>query len=175
METLYLFAFYCGWFFVLISVHEFGHYLFGLLVGIPANIMRIRLLSFPQHVVLRDGEKWISPVKQMDRYIELIWHHLKSAKRVWFYVAGGILLETLFTIVVGLVLLVVGHDKIAWVLVGFSLFLLLPWLVIDTIAILRGRVAGDLSGLWGLARIPTVVLIVASLGLRGAIIWYAII
>lgn len=41
---------------VLITVHEIGHWLMGLLAGIPARAMRIRLLTFPQQVVLRDGD-----------------------------------------------------------------------------------------------------------------------
>lgn len=174
MEALYVFAFYCGWFFVVITVHECGHYLFGLLGGTPKEAMRIRLIAFPQHVVLRDSQRWVSPVSDIDRYVELVWHYLQTRKRVWFYVAGGILLETVFTTFVGIVLLSFGYNKLAWVLVGFTLFLFLPWLVIDTIAVLRGRVTGDMSGLWALAPLPTAVLILASLAVRGAIIWYAI-
>ena len=38
--------------FTLIAVHEAGHYLAGLTAGIPASVMKIRLLTFPQHVAL---------------------------------------------------------------------------------------------------------------------------
>jgi len=57
--------------FVLIAVHEVGHYLAGLTAGIPARDMRVVLLAFPQHVALRDGELWVSPVKDITRYIEV--------------------------------------------------------------------------------------------------------
>jgi hypothetical protein len=42
--------------FALIAVHETGHYIAGLTAGIPATAMKIRLLTFPQHVALRDGD-----------------------------------------------------------------------------------------------------------------------
>jgi len=42
-------------YFAIVTVHEVGHYLAGLLIGIPRRDLRIRLLCFPQHVALRDG------------------------------------------------------------------------------------------------------------------------
>lgn len=174
MDYLYLFLFYCGWFVVLIAVHEFGHYLAGLVAGIPAREMRIRMLAFPQHVILRDGEQWVSPVQQIDRYVELVRQHLKTPPRVFLYTAGGILLETLFTTIVGVSLLVFGESRLALVLVAFSLFLLLPWILIDTVAVLRGRIVGDLSGLWALAPISTVILVGICLSARGVIMWQAV-
>lgn len=55
--------------FVLIAVHEAGHFLAGLAGGIPVSQMRIRLLTFPQHVALRDGDEWVSPVRDLERYV----------------------------------------------------------------------------------------------------------
>ena len=34
--------------FALIAIHEMGHYAAGLTAGIPAKVMKIRLLTFPQ-------------------------------------------------------------------------------------------------------------------------------
>ena len=45
--------------FVLIAVHEFGHYLAGWAAGIPARDMRVRLFVFPQRVELRADNRWI--------------------------------------------------------------------------------------------------------------------
>lgn len=173
MDFVYLFLLYAGWMFALIGVHECGHYLAGAACGIPMSEMRLRMLTFPQHVVLRDGDQWISPVRQIERYVELIWQHLKTKPRVFLYVSGGILLETVFTSAVGLTLLLTGQPKLALVLVGFSLFLILPWIIVDTIGVLRGRIVGDLSGLWNLARLPTVLLVAVTLGVRGLILWQA--
>jgi hypothetical protein len=172
MELVYLFAFYCGWFFGLIAVHEAGHYLCGRLGGVPANAIRIRLFAFPQHVVLRDGQQWISPVKQIERYVELVWQYLQTKTRVWFYVAGGILVETVFTVVVGIVLLGMGMNKLTLILTGISLFLFVPWFIIDAIAIARGTIVGDLSGLWAMARIPTAILITIATASRALLMWY---
>ncbi len=79
LEFLAIFAFYAACVAVLIAVHETGHYLAGLAAGIPARDMRIRLLRFPQHVELRDGGEWVSPVADIQRYIDLVWRHLKTA------------------------------------------------------------------------------------------------
>jgi hypothetical protein len=56
--------------FVLIAVHEAGHYLAGLMGGIPARDMRLVLFAFPQHVALRDGQEWVSPVRDIHRYLQ---------------------------------------------------------------------------------------------------------
>mgnify|MGYP007059380839 CR=1 FL=1 len=173
MDFAYLFLLYAGWMFALIGVHECGHYLAGALCGIPAAEMRIRLLTFPQHVVLRDGDSWVSPARRIERYVELIWQHLKTKPRVFVYVSGGILLETVFTSVVGSTLLLSGQPKLAFMLVGLSLFLVLPWIIVDAIAVMRGRVVGDLSGLWNLARLPTILLVAFTLSVRGLILWQA--
>jgi hypothetical protein len=42
-------------YFAIVAVHEAGHYLAGLLVGVPPGNMRIRLLRFPQHVARGTG------------------------------------------------------------------------------------------------------------------------
>lgn len=55
--------------FTMIAIHETGHYLAGLTAGIPASVMKIRLFTFPQHVALRDGDLWVSPVANIERYI----------------------------------------------------------------------------------------------------------
>jgi hypothetical protein len=76
---------------------------------------------------------------------------------------------------VSVVLLFFGWPKIAFAVAGLSLLLLLllPWLVVDAVSIYRGRIAGDLSGLWYLARLPTALFVVGLLATRGAILWYS--
>src|SRR5688572_29224550 len=146
MAIIYILLFYAGSFFVLIAVHELGHYLAGLLGGIPARDMRIRLLAFPQHVALRDGEQWVN-TGTIGRYVELVWQYLRTTPRVCLYIAGGILVETAFTVAAGAALVLAGLPKVATAFVSLSLLLTLPWLIIDTIAVARGRIVGDLSGL----------------------------
>jgi hypothetical protein len=49
--------------FSLIAAHEKGHFLAGMVVGIPARDMRIVVLAYPQHVALRNGDRWVSHIK----------------------------------------------------------------------------------------------------------------
>jgi hypothetical protein len=72
---------------VLIAVHKFGHWLTGRVVGIPAGMMKIRLLTFPQQVVLRDGERWVS-VSTYDRYNLLLMKFVPSRGGRFLYVVG---------------------------------------------------------------------------------------
>jgi hypothetical protein len=174
LQLLAILAFYAACVLVLITVHESGHYLAGLCAGIPARDMRIRLLRFPQHVALRDGAQWVSPISNIERYINLQWQHLKTTPRVYIYVSGGLILETMFTVCLSVALIAIDQPKIAFALAGMSLLLFLPWLVIDGISVCRGRIAGDLSGLWFLSRVPTLLLLVIVLASRVAILWYAV-
>jgi len=174
LQFLAIFAFCAACVAVLIVVHEAGHYLAGLAAGVPTDDMRIRLLRFPQHVELRDSGEWVSPASDVKRYTDLVWRHLKSGPRVYVYVSGGLILETVFTVCVSLALIASGHSRIGLAVAGLSLMMALPWLIIDGISVCRGRASGDLSGLWFLARAPTVVLLVVFLATRGAILWYGL-
>src|SRR5215831_7020029 len=84
--------------FVLIAVHEAGHFLAGLAGGIPVSEMRIRLLTFPQHVALREREEWVSPVRDLERYVAIMQRHLGSGLRLFLYTAGGMLFGTVFNV-----------------------------------------------------------------------------
>lgn len=159
--------------FGLIAVHETGHYLAGWLAGISAKDMRIRMLRFPQHVVLRSDDEWIAPTTNTDRYVELVWHYLKTKPRVFLYVSGGVALETIFVIVASVGLILSGWPRSAVAIVGMSCCMLIPWLVIDIIMIARGRIFGDFSGLWLLSPIPTAFIILSMVAVRGILFWWA--
>ena len=81
-------------YFLLVSVHEVGHYLAGWAAGIPAAEMRIRLFTFPQYVALRDGERWVLPF-DLESYLAVMRRHLLTTPRLYLYTAGGMLLETM--------------------------------------------------------------------------------
>jgi hypothetical protein len=120
-----------------------------------------------------DGE-WVSPVADIHRYIELGWRYLKTSPRVYTYVCGGLVFETVFTVCVSMVLIASDRPRMALAVAGLSLVMILPWLAIDGISVCRGRISGDLSGLWLLARMPTLVLLIVFVAARGAIIWYTL-
>jgi hypothetical protein len=161
--------------FALISVHEVGHFLAGWLDGIPWNAMRIRLLTFPQHVLLRDGEDWVAPF-DLSRYLPVMERHLGSGARLFLYAAGGLILETVFAVTASIVAKLGGRSDLALMIAGQSLgfYVILVFLVDLPIALYRGHACLDVSGLWSIARIPTVLLAVGLLLVRGLLVWYVI-
>ena len=171
MNALTVFLFYFGVFVVVVGVHEAGHYLAGWVAGIPPGKMRIRTWAFPQHVALRDEDGWVSR-DRIDEYIAAVWRYLPRRPQVFLYVAGGFALETLFTVTATLALNAAGFSKIAWVVLMLSTFGVVWWLVLDALRTLRGRICGDFSGLWALARLPAALFILAIVASRGAALWY---
>jgi len=144
--------------FTLIVVHESGHYLAGIMGGIPASDMRLVLFAFPQHVAIRDSSDWVSPVRNIHRYIEITTRHLRSRAAAFAWVAGGMVLELIFTTALWLAAMVTGYRGVALCTASVSLGMYainvglmdLPWA-------LRYRSAvGDTSGLWQIAPVPAV-------------------
>jgi hypothetical protein len=105
--------------------------------------------------------------------VELVWEFLKTKPKVYLFVAGGFLWETLFTVTLGTVLILSGYPKMAWAIAGLSLMIALPWLILDPIMICRGRIFGDLSGLWFLNRPATLGFIFVLIASRGFLLWWA--
>jgi hypothetical protein len=106
--------------FVLIAVHESGHFLAGWAGGIPLSAMRIRLLTFPQHVSLRDGEEWVTPFN-LERYVAIMQRHLGSGARLFLYTAGGMILGTVFTVAAVVLAKETGLSGIAIMIAAQSL------------------------------------------------------
>jgi hypothetical protein len=156
--------------FVLIAVHESGHYLAGLALGIPAHQMQIRLFTFPQHVALRYGDGWVSPA-DYDPYAETVWKHLTTTRRVYLFVAGGLVLETVFTIIVAVSLVQLGWAGLALAVLSLSLLMDASYLLVDMVMALRtGHAWGDFSGMWFLAKLPTALLVLVLLAPRAALV-----
>jgi hypothetical protein len=161
-------------YFLLVAVHEVGHYLAGWAAGIPAAEMRIRLFTFPQHVALRDGERWVLPF-DLEAYLAVLRRHLLTTPRLYLYTAGGMLLETTFLLAVCLLALQWSQQGLVLLVAGMSLGILLVYVVVMDVpmAIRRGYPWGDVSGLWWLAKAPTAVLPLGMLMIRGALVWAA--
>lgn len=161
--------------FVLIGVHEAGHYLAGLTAGIPASEMRMRLFAFPQHVALRDEGAWISPITNIERYVDVSRRYLTTRSAAFRYVAGGMVVETVFTAFVCLTALQLDWRFLAFWIAAISLGMYLinvllmdvPW------ALIRGHAIGDTSGLWTIAKVPTALLTLLMLADRICLVWYA--
>jgi len=174
MDFLIGFLAHAGCIFGLIAVHECGHYLAGWVGGIPARDMSIRLLTFPQHVALRSEDRWVSPM-ELEPYLATMWKHLVTTPRLFLYTAGGHLLETLVTTVTVIALVQLGWPKVAFMVAMMSTFLVgIGVLVMDLpLAWLRGHPFGDVSGLWRLAKLPTVGLVLLLFAVRILLLWYA--
>ena len=163
MGPFLLFLLIVGLVVALIAVHETGHYLAGLMGGIPAREMKLVLLAFPQHVAVRDGDEWVSPVKDISRYIAVTQRHLDSRWAAFRWVAGGMVLELAFATAVWGVALASGYPRVAFTIGCVSLgmyainvgFMDLPW------AWKYRCAAGDTSGLWQIA--PVAALIFSAL------------
>ncbi len=159
---------------LLIAVHEVGHYLAGLTAGIPATTMRVRLLTFPQHVALLDGDRWVSPVTEIEHFVEVSRRYLSSRAAAFRWVAGGLATETIFTAVACVLAAQLGWRAVAFWMAAISsamylinvLLMDLPW------AVIHRRVFGDTSGLWAIARVPTIVMVILMVSVRLMLLWY---
>jgi hypothetical protein len=150
MGPFILFLFILALVFLMIAIHETGHYVAGWLCGLPAGDMKLVLFKFPQHVALRDGDEWVSPVRDIGRYIDVSRRHLRSRFAAFCWVAGGMAFELAFVAAVWGLALASGYRSVAFVVACVSLGMYainvgimdLPWA-------LRYRCpAGDTSGLW---------------------------
>lgn len=159
MGFLLLFLLIVGLVFVLIVVHECGHYLAGLTGGMPARDMRLALFVFPQHVAVFDGHEWVSPVRDIRRYIAVTWRHLDSRGAAFRWVAGGMTLELAFTAGLWGAAMGAGYRGVAFwaACVSLAMYAInvglmdLPW------AFRYRHAVGDTSGLWQIAPIPAVI------------------
>jgi hypothetical protein len=162
--------------FVLIAVHELGHYLAGLTAGIPASAMRIRLLTFPQHVALRDGDRWVSPVKDLEHFVEVSRGYISTRAAAFRWVAGGLVAETVFTTLACLLAVQLGWQTVAFWTAAISLAMYLinvllmdvPW------ALIHHHAFGDTSGLWEISKLPAILVTIMMLAIRLILMWYVI-
>ncbi len=148
-------------YFAIVAVHEVGHYLAGLAIGVPWRRMRIRLFTFPQHVALKDGDEWISPV-QTDRYLKLAEPLMPTTASALIFVAGGFLLETA-SLLLWAVLRLPFYNATSRLALGMTLL----YLVFDAAIFLRTRKAGmDFSALCSISPLFGSLIVAAIVGLQ---------
>ena len=121
-------------YFAIVTVHEVGHYLAGLLIGVPRRDMRIRLLCFPQHVALRDGHDWVSPLVETERFVKLAEALMPTTRKALIFVAGGFILES-----IGLFSWVMLRLPFHEVAISLALMMTMLYLVADVAAFLKTR------------------------------------
>ncbi len=154
--------------FVLIAVHECGHWVFGRIAGLPAGRMRIRLFMFPQQVVLRDepAGSWVS-VSEFERYWGILAASVPSKRGQFLYVVGGFVFETVFLAALIAGLLAMDYRMYALVAVGVSLMMYVIYLLAMDLPQSKalGKPWGDTTILISLARGPglaTAALMIAT-------------
>jgi hypothetical protein len=161
--------------YLLIVVHETGHFLAGWIGGIPRRDMRLRLLTFPQHVALRTNEAWVSPTSDFDQYLAKMQASLPTSSRLFFYTAGGFILETIFAVALVGAALALEFRWPAQVVALCSAWLLSSYvLIMDLPFTLRFRTpAGDLSGLWWISKPAAVATATTLFVVRALLLWAA--
>ena len=147
----------------IVVIHELGHYLTGLAVGIPARRMSIRLQLFSgPHVALRDDSgNRVSP-SEFDRYVRLLEGFVDTDAKMFLFVAGGHALETVFIVLVVFVTETSAVPRLGWlagIVTWMGLLFALIYLATEVWAARRGETpsGGDISGLWAIAPVPSVV------------------
>jgi hypothetical protein len=155
--------------FVIIAVHECGHFLAGAAAGIPGNAMKIRLFTFPQHVALQSDGRWLHPVRDYDRYVTASLSLLKSPARAALYVSGGLLLQTLAF--AGLVLGLSGSGvPHVWLIAVTGALISVPCFYLCSDLLFSGlakKPCGDFSFLWKISPATSVALTIFVLGVHG--------
>lgn len=139
---------------IIIFVHECGHYWVARFAGVSKENIRIRMLFFPQHVLLRNEDgAWIKPWQQ-PLYSQLCWNYFQGSRRkIILYVGAGLVIQSIFVWLGALLLLAMGWR--AW---AFSLFILSVQIIViyflAEVAFysLRKKSFGDFTGLWLLSK-----------------------
>lgn len=164
---IYNIAVWVGILFSIIAVHELGHYIFALMGGMKASDARIRLHVFPQHVVFRDGERWVGPFHG-EAFHNVCVRTFGLGRRYFAFVAGGLIAQTVFVTAAVLVAGALGYRWIAWLFASESGILYAIYLFgMDIPLTLWKRWPwGDTSGMWWLSRPGAVVVALTVLGIH---------
>ena len=145
----------------IVAVHECGHYCAGLTIGVPRRSMRIRLLTFPQHVALRDGDAWVSPV-EADHYIRLATPFMPTAPAALLFVAGGFILETAALVLLAAFKLPFHRETCV-----LAFWMTAIYFAFDMFVYLRTRRAGmDFSAMCSISPVLGSLIVAAVLGIQ---------
>jgi hypothetical protein len=144
--------------FLLVVIHEFGHYAAGLLVGVPARSMQIRIFTYPPHVELKDADAWVPPWNYA-RYSTLAQRYVKKRRDAVFIISAGLLLQTVVFAAFVALLVALGKSRsyllpitiavLAWPVWYFCL----DW----TLTLRHGAPSGDYSSLWMVSPLASVL------------------
>ena len=134
---------------VVIAAHKLGHYFAGRwLVGIPASDIKLVVVSLPQYVALRHGDRWASPTA-FDSYLSAYAEHDPELSHIVAFLAAGELTQTASVIGTAGLAVVVNVPIVAQSAILASLLLTGYHLFSDFgLNLHMGHPTGDFSGLW---------------------------
>jgi hypothetical protein len=118
----------------------------------------------------------VSPVRDLERYLTIMQRHLGSRARLFLYTAGGMLVGTVFAVAAAVLAKETGFSGMAIMIAAQSLVMGLICIFVMNLpmALRRGYPWGDVSGMWFIAKVPTVLFLFGVLVVDGVLLWYAI-
>jgi len=161
--------------FLIIIIHEFGHFLAGIVFGIPLKHIKICLLTIPQCVALKDGENWLKP-KDRERFVSKQKELLKNRLGSIFFVAGGLIFQTVVfsLVIIGLMTFDVVHSidilRPITIAITSQLFLYL-WIDLKKSNYTKSY-WGDFTGLLKISRFAAYVVIIPVIVIHLMILIY---
>jgi len=161
--------------FLIIIIHESGHFLAGIIFGIPFKHIKICLFTFPQCVALKDGESWLKP-KDRERFVSKSREFIKTKLGSIFFVAGGFILQTIvFSLLfIGLIIFDIGLAIIKPITVAivaqFFLYLLIDLRKFNS----TKTYWGDFTGLLTFSRFAAYVVIIPVILIHLTILIYVL-
>lgn len=160
----------------LIVIHESGHFLAGMILGIPKRKMKIQFVNktpdkgflnsiifcISPHLALKDKDnKIIAPsADEMDNFVEILEHYIPSEKKMFWFVAGGHLFELLIILTIAITSVTNNFlNNISFQIVRMALVLASVYLIMDLFSALKSKqlTGGDFSGQWAISPVKTII------------------
>lgn len=155
----------------LIVVHEMGHYLAARIAGVSGNDLRIALFRLPPHVALADGKEWVGP-RQAERYGEILQQRLSGSRSLFWFVAAGLTVQTLYAVLLFFVLAAIGASVLGWMGLSYSAAMLIFYLGFDPMMTwISGHQTGDITAMFAVAPLRATVTLLAMVALHAVLLY----
>lgn len=152
---------------LLFTIHELGHYICALLVGVPRQRMQLHVLrSMPPRVEFLD----VSGFSEVDRLLPLTDRRLTVA--MFIIAAGGHVAELVTAIGFTAVGLLVGYEWFATQFVLLSAFITISYLIVSGLSVtFLDNPFGDPAELWKRSVTITIFLYVGFFSVITGLVW----
>jgi len=158
---------------VVVMFHEAGQYLVGRwLLDISSSDLKIVLTSLPQHVALRNGDEWASPL-DFATYQEAYHQYDPDSTHAVVFFSAGELAQTVGVVGLGSLFVLSGSTMFAQLLVLSSVMLTSCYWTFDIALYLHmGSLTGEFSALWARSPLSGAGLVVFFVAAHGG--FYAV-